>query len=148
MQNDCALVVDPSDKQLYLLETIPGRQYRMRQKLQDETAASRYFYNLVEDHVRPTDNDGKIRSILSLNYQSRYKSMLRYIPPEQFIHVDPECLGQGQNGAVYGAIWKRPEPVLCAIRALEIQSKGRELPVVMKRVKPKSSNLTRMLHEV
>lgn len=144
MQNDCALAVNPSDNQLYLLETIPGRQYRMRQKFQDFTAAPRYFQNLVEDHVRPTDSDANIRAILGSDYKPKYQSMLRYIPPQQFLHIDTEILGEGQNGAVYGAIWERPAPVLCGVQAQEASFDGPGLPVVVKRIKPKSSNSGRV----
>jgi hypothetical protein len=139
LQNDCTLSVDPSDNQLYLLETIPGRQYRMRQKFQDFTSASRYFCNLVEQHAHPTDSDAKIRAIMGSDYRPRYQSMLRHIPPDQFLHVDTEVLGEGQNGAVYGAIWKPPEPFLCSVQA-ETQRAGTGLPVVLKKVKPKAGN--------
>ena len=116
----------------------------MRQKFQDYTAAPRYFQNLVEDHVHPTDNDANIRAILGSDYKPKYQSMLRYISPQQFLHIDTEILGEGQNGAVYGAIWERPVPVLHGVQAQESSFDGPGLPVVVKKVKPKSSDSSRI----
>jgi hypothetical protein len=108
----------------------------MRLEFLDFTFASHYFCNLVEEHARPTHGDAKIRAILGPDYDLKYRNMLRYIPPEQFLEVDSECLGEGQNGAVFGAILKRPKPVLCAMQAYETPFDGRGLPVVLKRIKP------------
>ena len=122
----------------------------MRQKFQDFTSASRYFCNLVEQHAHPTDGDAKIRAIMGSDYKPRYQNMLRYVPPDQFLHVDTEVLGEGQNGAVYGAIWKRPEPFLYSVKA-ETSFVGSGLPVVLKKVKPKSGNsghIRKFLREV
>lgn len=76
--------------------------------------------------------------------------MLRYVPPDQFFHVDTEVLGEGQNGVVYGAIWKRPEPFLYSVQA-KTSFAGSGLPVVLKKVKPKSGNsdhIRKILREV
>lgn len=111
----------------------------MRQKFQDFTSAERYFYDLVEEHVHPTGGNARIRAILGSAWDPRYLNMLRYIPPE-CLCVEAECLGEGQNGAVYGAILTRPRPFLCATQALETPFEGSGLPVVVKRIKPKSDD--------
>jgi hypothetical protein len=111
----------------------------MRQYLQDYTSASRYFYNLVEEHVHPTGSDARIRAILGSAYDPRYLNMLRYIPSE-YLCVDAECLGEGQNGVVHGATLTRPKPFLCATQALETPFEGPGLPVVVKRIKAKSDD--------
>ena len=127
LQNDCTLSVNLSDNKLYLLETIPGWQYQMRQNFQDFTSASCCFGNLVEQHAHPTDSDVKIRAIIGSDYRLRYQTMLCHISPDQFLHVNTEVLGEGQNGAVYSVIWKPPEPFLCTVQA-ETQYAGIVLP--------------------
>jgi serine/threonine protein kinase len=116
----------------------------MRQYFYDFTSASRYFYHLVEEHANPTDCDAQIIAVLGGNYDSRYRNLLYYIQPAYFLSIDAEVLGKGQNGAVYGAILRRPKPVLCATLALESSFEGPGLPVVLKRIKPKSGDSRRI----
>jgi hypothetical protein len=143
--------MDPSDSQLYLLETVPGRQYRVRLNSQNTGAAHLHFLNLAEEHANPTSGNAIIKAILGRDYDPRYQNLLRYIPSDHFLHIDKPCLGQGQNGVVHGAILRQPEPALCATLAFQPPFDGPGLPVVVKRIKPKSSTsreISAILREV
>jgi hypothetical protein len=143
-QNDCALTVD-SDGQLYLLETIPGRQYRAKQKRQGHIAALLYFRNILEDYAQQRDSD-EIKAILDADYSPQYQSMLRYIKPEQLVQVDPKPFARGANGAVYNAFWRQP---MASLRS--IQPREPEIAVVLKQIRSEfmgPESLKKIIHEV
>lgn len=144
LQNDCALTTD-SDGHLYLLETIPGRQYRAKKNSQGHMAALLYFRNIVEDHAQQRDSEAHIKAILKADYSPEYQNMLRYLQPEHFVQVDPKPFASGANGAVYGAVW-RPVTGLCSM-----QPEEPEVAVVLKQIRSDftvTESLRKIIHEV
>ena len=121
-------------EQVYLLETIPGRNYRLRRGKEFlDRAGGLYFRNVIEAHVRQQYDDAKINVLLGQKYnQSKYQYMLRYIHPEQLSDFTPKPLGSGSFGAVYGALWRKPTGFLDST-----QQNENPLTVVVKHILPK-----------
>lgn len=100
-QNDCSLTVEPDTNKLYLLETIPGRQYRARQDYQNEKAALDYFRNLVEESTQNGPSNSELRELLGADYVPRYQGLLTFIPNQQLHDVDPVRAGTKRLGRVF-----------------------------------------------
>ncbi|TDL17276.1 hypothetical protein BD410DRAFT_794434 [Rickenella mellea] len=130
--NVCCLTFNPAENQLYVLETIPGIHFRVRQRHHSEGAALTYFRDIVEQRVRETESFALIKSILGDDYQMRYEHVLRYIDPHDVHSISTDPLGEGENGVVYGATWTQPPAFLCTMQPSES-----EVPVVLKQVHPK-----------
>ncbi|KAN0066969.1 Protein kinase-like domain containing protein [Elaphomyces granulatus] len=130
--NDCALTQKTADGPLLLLETIPGLRFRSRKKYQDNVAALTYFRNLVEAHATDTLDVSSVRNIIGLEpgYTPLFEHSLRVIPEEQLFNISwDEPLGEGENGAVYRAMWRKPAGHLATTRTGD-----QELHVVLKDV--------------
>jgi len=115
------------------LETIPGRNYRLRRG--DEfvdRAGGLYFRNVIEAHAQQQNDDARFNVLLGQKYNPKYQYMLRYIHPEQLTDFTPKPLGSGTFGAVYGALWRQPTAFLHSMRHNE-----NSLPVVVKHILPK-----------
>jgi hypothetical protein len=129
-QNDCCLSWDAENKQLYLLETIPGLQFRSRQKFQDRHVAQRYFRNLVEDHAAGRLQDTTMQDLLGAeHYNKLFAHSLRYIPSDQITIYPGSIVGEGRNGKVYRAKWTRSDGVLAT------SLRGETIEVALKELK-------------
>lgn len=72
--------------------------------------------------------------------------MLRYLRSDQFTDFDCEPLKSGGNGAIHGAVWKRPSPSLHSLEPTELS-----LPVVLKQILPEfgeTAGVKKILREV
>jgi hypothetical protein len=117
-----------------LLETIPGLRFRSRRKYQDSVAALTYYRNLVEAHAANALNIPSIRNIIGLepDYIPLFEHSLRVIPENQLVDISwDQPIGRGENGAVYGAIWRKPVGHLATMRTGE-----QEIQIVLKDVLP------------
>ena len=132
---------------MYLLETIPGRNYRLRrgQEFRDR-AGGLYFRNIIEARAQQQNDDAKIIALLGPEYNLKYQYMLRYIHPEQLTDFTPKPLGSGTFGAVYGALWRQPTAFLHSM-----QHDGSPLAVVVKHILPtfdRTEAIEKILYEV
>ena len=137
--------MDPIGK-VHLLETLPGRQYRARHDVQGSQSALVYFRTLVEDHAKSRENDAQVKAILNTDFDPQYQTMLRYLPPGEFVSIDSAPFASGANGAIYGAVWKRSVAGLCSMNFQET-----EVAVVLKQIRPQFSgldSLKKIIHEV
>jgi hypothetical protein len=133
---------------VYLLETIPGRNYRVRRGKEFlDRAGGHYFRNVIEAHEQQKNDDAKLNVLLGQKYnQSKYQYVLRYIHPEQLSDFTPKPLGSGSFGAVYGALWKKPTGFLHSM-----QHNENPLAVVVKHILPefdKTEAIKKILYEV
>lgn len=119
VQNDCALTVRPWDNQIFVLETIPGRQFRNRIQYQDHDAGLQYFRNVIENRAASSKTSAQaLDEVLGQKYlRSEYIDSLRFIPREQIIAMEDKPIGRGSNGEVFAGIWRRPHGVLATSRA-------------------------------
>jgi hypothetical protein len=132
---------------VYLLETIPGRNYRLRrgQEFLDRTGGL-YFRNVIEAHAQQQNDDAKLNVLLGPKYNPNYQYMLRYIHPEQLTDFTPKPLGSGTFGAVYGALWRPPPAFLHSM-----QHNESSLAVVVKHILPefdRTEAIQKILYEV
>jgi hypothetical protein len=112
-QNDCAVTIRPIDKRIFVLETIPGLQFRSRAEHQDMQAALKYFRNIVEAHHAGTLHERAVEDLLgSDNALPYFDKSLQIIPQIQLSEVSSSPIGHGANGAVYAARWQRPNGAL------------------------------------
>ena len=130
-----------------LLETIPGRNYRLRrgQESQDR-AGGLYFCNVIEARAQQQNDDAKINALLGPEYDLKYQYMLRYIHPEQLTDFTPKPLASGTFGAVYGALWRQPTAFLHSMQHNETP-----LAVVVKHILPNfdgTEAMKKILYEV
>ena len=143
-QNDCAFTVDP-DHKLCLLETIPGRNYRLRRGtgFQDKSGGL-YFRNIIEAHAHQQEHDMKLTALLGKEMFLKYQYLLRYLSPDQFTDIDSKELGSGTYGAVYKATWKPPAAYLTSMQSRDT------VPVALKRIIPehKARAMNMFLSEV
>lgn len=132
---------------MFLLETIPGRNYRHRRGQEfEDRAGGLYFRNVREALAKRQNDDGKINALLGLKYKTKYKHMLRYIHPEQLTNFTPKPLGSGTFGEVYGALWRKPTAFLHSM-----QHNENSLAVVVKHILPefdRKEAIEKILHEV
>lgn len=147
MQNDCAVTVHPDTKQIFLLETVPGLQFRSRVEHQDIQAALKYFRNVVEADHAGTLSQRTVADVLGVgNTRPYFDRSLQIIPSSQLSDVGSEPIGHGANGAVYAARWQRPVGVLATTNRAASQ-----ISVVLKEILPHGRNtdrLQRLLKEV
>jgi len=76
-----------------------------------------------------------IRNIIGLesSYTPLFEHSLRVIPEDQLFDISwDEPLGEGENGAVYKAMWRKPAGYLATMR-----NKDLELQIVLKDVLPR-----------
>jgi hypothetical protein len=123
------------DSPLLLLETLPGLRFRSRRSHQDTVAALTYFRNIVEAQASGNLDRTSVRDIIGMEpeYIPLYEHSLRVIPESQLFDVSwDEPIGTGENGAVYGAMWRKPPGHLATSKTHET-----ELPIVLKEVIPR-----------
>ena len=91
-----------------------------------------------------------VRNALGLEpgYTTLFEHSLRIIPEEEFIEISyGEPLGKGQNGAVYGAKWRKPPGHLATTK-----DGDQEMDVVLKEVLPRAGTsqdpMKKLLKEV
>jgi hypothetical protein len=129
------------------LETIPGRNYRLRRGQEFfDRAGGLYFRNVVEAHAQQQDDDAKFNVLLGRKYNLKYQYMLRYIHPEQLTDFTPKPIGSGTFGAVYGALWRQPAGFLHSMR-----HNNSSLAVVVKHILPRfhrTEAIEKILYEV
>jgi hypothetical protein len=129
------------------LETIPGRNYRLRRGQEFfNRAGGLYFRNVVEAHAQQQDDDAKFNVLLGRKYNLKYQYMLRYIHPEQLTDFTPKPIGSGTFGAVYGALWRQPAGFLHSMR-----HNNSSLAVVVKHILPRfhrTEAIEKILYEV
>jgi hypothetical protein len=102
-------------------------------------AALSYFRNIVEAHAAGDLDQSSVRDIIGVEpeYLLQYEHSLRIIPESQLSDLSwDEPIGRGENGAVYGAIWRKPSGHLATTGFQEA-----EIPVVLKEVIPRSGVL-------
>jgi hypothetical protein len=132
---------------VYLLETIPGRNYRLRRGQEFfDRAGGLYFRNVIEARAQQQNDDAKFNVLLGQKYNLKYQYMLRYIHPEQLTDFTPKPLGSGTFGAVYGALWKQPTAFLHSMQRNE-----NSLAVVVKHILPtfdRTEAIEKILNEV
>ena len=147
IKNDCAVTVRPCDKQVFLLETVPGLQFRSRTKHQDLQAALKYFRNIIEAHHAGNLDQRPVVDFLGPeNAQPYFDKSLQIIPQTQLTKVSSNAIGHGANGAVYAAVWDRPTGALATTKRAASQ-----IPVVLKEILPIArgvNTLHRLLREV
>ena len=136
----------PCDDQIFLLETIPGIQYRSRQEEQDSTSAKLYFRNVIEARESKFEPAATLRKILGQGVPlAPFINFLHVIPADELTITSDLPIGQGANGEVYAAVWKKSQGALTttAYEAKEVQ-------VVLKRVRPTKDkdDLQKLMHEV
>jgi len=88
---------------LYLLETLPGLQFRTISKTVDEEAAVQFFRGFVENKIQGRKES--LPDVLGLHFQPKYENLLTLIPHSQISKIDPVPLGEGERGVVYRAVW-------------------------------------------
>jgi hypothetical protein len=147
IQNDCAMTVRPNDQQIFLLETVPGLQFRSRTEHQDIQAALKYFRNVIEAHHAGTLHQRTVLDFLGPdNALPYFDKSLQIIPQTQLSEVSSNPIGHGANGAVYAALWQRPTGALATTNRAASQ-----ISVVLKEILPAGrgvNTLQRLLREV
>lgn len=108
-KNDCAISLNPHDQQWYVLETIPGLQFRRFWIEQSQVTGLNYFRRIVDDYRY--GRVSMVEEILGFeNTRPKYEGLLEVIPFSEISNVDPNPLG-GSNGIVYRAEWLCPRKI-------------------------------------
>lgn len=89
----------------------------------------------MEAHATDALNISTIRDIIGLesDYTPLFEHSLRVIPEDQLFDISwDRPLGKGENGAVYGAMWRKPVGHLATLR-----TGMQEMHIVLKDVLPR-----------
>ena len=122
---------------MFLLETMPGMQFRSRMHHQGIQAALTYFRNVVEAHNVGRLHQRTVEELLGPgNALPYFEKSLRVISPSELLDVSPKPIGRGANGTVYQTSWQKPQGVLVTT------NRGRsQVPVVLKHVLPANGSI-------
>jgi hypothetical protein len=108
VQNDIAITQDSDSGEWFVLETLPGIKFRALLKQNNRSAALEYFRTLANEANEASKES--LQTAIGLNFQPRFENLLKLIPFEQIVHVDPSPM-RGAHGAVFRATWARPASI-------------------------------------
>lgn len=101
LQNDCAITMDPENKTLCLLETLPGCKARTLPRSFQNEAVNKYFQSMVLMQKHTRANESKLKDLLGPQYDDSFQHFVHYIPPSDLQVRAEDLIGQGSFGRVY-----------------------------------------------